>query len=229
MYTRGRCLNISVITPWNRLRKQGKRRRRKKILGLSHGGTQSRTIKEEIKDKSKKKKNLEGGGELMIPTTTNRRSGYILIFTSSHVLCAFHSFNHVCFLPKVFFFYFNFNFNRPQNGGAKLTEKWGHSRRAFVFFRSHFFGNTGPDTPTTVGYATSRVVLCDEMEFLVQFFKEENHVREEDDRHQLDITPGVIQVCHTFLHESSVAGKKIRVFEFLVHLSGSRFGAFSVT
>jgi hypothetical protein len=62
------------------------------------------------------------------------------------------------------------------------------------------------------------------MEFLVQFLKEENHAREDDDRHQLDFTPGVIQVGHTFLHESSVAGKKIRFFEFLVLLSGGRFG-----
>jgi hypothetical protein len=53
------------------------------------------------------------------------------------------------------------------------------------------------------------------MEVLVQFLKEENHVREEDDRHQLDITPGVIQIGHTFLHESSVAGKKIRFFGHL--------------
>ena len=73
-------------------------------------------------------------------------------------------------------------------------------------------------------WTTYFVVLCDEMEFLVGFLKEENDVREDDNRHQLDFTPGVIQVGHTFEHESSVAGQKIGFFEFLVLVSGGRFG-----
>ena len=68
------------------------------------------------------------------------------------------------------------------------------------------------------GTTTYVVVLYDEMEFLVRFLKEENHIIAATAQpSQLDFTTSMIQEGHTFEHEPNrVAEQKLRCFEFLV-------------
>lgn len=45
---------------------------------------------------------------------------------------------------------------------------------------------------------THFVVLSDEMELLVGFLQEEDDVGQNNNRHQLNFSSGVIQISHTF-------------------------------
>lgn len=62
------------------------------------------------------------------------------------------------------------------------------------------------------------------MKFLVRLLKEENNVREDDNRDQLDFAPSVIEIGHALEHEPPVAGEEVRLFELFVLVGGGRFG-----